>query len=502
VSGFGAKDKAMESERYDLMPQAVRMQSDSLRSNLSILFKHKVKILGVFLAVLATAAVASFLRPSIYEAKSSILVKIGREYMVRPEAGSGGTPVMVSQEEMTNSEIQILTNRELIKQVIGAVGLEQMYPDLVKKPLPQGTALEAAADRFVTNLKVGAVRKSSVIQVAFRHTNPAVAAKAVNTLVDMYTEKHLQVFSGTKSSFVEKQLSSYADKLKDTENSLQRFKQKHGVFSLEDQRKLLLDQRTALDTAMKSAEDSIAELQKKMGTLKGQSKKIAESDTSYTTTERDKIIVEARSRMLTLQLEEQELLKKYTESNPLVVNIRKEIKMVNTFLAEQEREITRKVKPANPIYQNVQIDLIRAEADFHSQQAKAATLRQQLRQVDGELQSLDFQEKDMQQLKREQTINEKNYQAYADRAEEARIADDMNRLKLANVSVIEKASVPVKAVAPKRGLNLALGVVLGALMGIGLAFVSEFANQSFSNPDSVEKRLGLPVLAAIPYREG
>ncbi|HJV36946.1 GNVR domain-containing protein, partial [Geomonas sp.] len=138
----------------------------------------------------------------------------------------------------------------------------------------------------------------------------------------------------------------------------------------------------------------------------------------------------------------------------------------------------------------------------HAQQAKAATLRVQLREVDGALQSLDSREKEIQQLKREQSIDEKNYQNYADRAEEARIADDMNRLKLANVSVIEKGSVPTIPVSPKRMRNIALGAILGALAGIGFAFLSEHGTQSFSTPESVERRLGLPVLAAIPYREG
>jgi uncharacterized protein involved in exopolysaccharide biosynthesis len=493
------KDIAMDNQYLKSSSDA---QDTGIRDYLAIIFKHKTKIIAVFLSIVVVVTVASFLLPPTYEAESSILVKIGREYMNRSEVGADKSIISLNQAEMTNSEIQILTNRDLIKKVVTKLRVETIYPKMLVNLQPGDDPLETAVEKFSKALTVEGVQKSSVIQVSFQHRDPKVAALAVNTLVEFYKEKHLQVFSDPKSSFLEKQLSDYEQKLQASETSLQKFKQEHRVFSLEDQRKLLLDQRTGLDTSLKTAENSISELQKKIVSLRAQMKRISENGASYTSTERDRIIVEAKSRLLSLQIEEQELLKKYTENNYLVVNMRKEIRMVTNFLKEQEDDISRKVKPGNTVYQNVELELIRAEADFSSQKAKAATLRRQLGQLDGEIQALDYREKDMQQLKREQAINEKNYQTYADKTEEARIADDMNRLKLANISVIDVATVPVQPVKPKKALNIALGIVFGALAGLGLAFLSEHSTQSFSTPQSVEQRLGLQVLAAIPYKEG
>ncbi len=476
------------------------IQERGLRDYLTVIFKHKIKIITVFLTVVMTVTLVTFLMPRTYEARSNILVKIGREYMNPSEVGD--KLVMPNQEEMTNSEIQILTNRDLVKKVIMSLKIENIYPEIQKDSSNKIKPLDAAISKFGKSLKVTGIRKSNVIQVSFQHSDPRIAAQAVNQLVEFYKEKHLQVFSDPKSSFLENQFMAYKQKLEESESSLQAFKQKNKVFSLDDQRRLLLDQRTNLDTSLKIAENSISELQKKTSSLKGQMKRISDNKISYTQTERDKIIVDARARLLSLQLEEQELLKKYTENNRLVINIRKEIQMVSNFMKEQEEEINSKVKSANPVFQNVEIELIRAEADMNSQKAKAASLSKQLLQVDGEIQSLDFREKGLQQLQREQTINEKNYHTYADMAEEARITDDMNRLKFANISVIEEASVPVKPVSPRKKLNILLGLIFGAISGVGLAFLLEQTAQNFSTPESVEKRLGLQVLAAIPYREG
>ncbi|MBJ6725357.1 GumC family protein [Geomesophilobacter sediminis] len=479
-----------------------RGNRDYLRTWLSVIFKNRLRIAVVCAVCVAATAAASFLLPPVYETRSSILVKIGREYQNRQDLGNGAPFVAVSQEEMTNSEIQILTNRDLIKKVIATVGLGTIYPELARNNGPEADRLGVAAELFTSQLKVAVVRKSNVVQVSFRHRDPKVAARAVNTLVELYTVMHLQAFSDNKSPFLEQQLSAYEKKLRQSEDTLQKFKQEHGVYSLDEQRRLLLDQRTSLDTVLKSAENSIAEQQKKIAALTAQGRRLAQVEGGYTQTERDRIIVDARARLLSLRLEEQELLKKYTEGNRLVVNVRNEIRMVTNFMKEQEEEIKTRVKTANPVYQNVQIELIRAETDYQSQKAKAGTLRQQLRQLDGAIQALDFREKDIQKLKRDQTINEKNYQTYLERTEEARIADDMNRLKLANISVIEQAAVPAVPVRPNKGRNLVLGLFFGLVAGVAAAFFREYAAQSFSTPESVQRRLGVPVVAAIPYREG
>lgn len=472
-------------------------QVTGLREFLTVVFKNKTMILVVFFAVVVTVTIASFLTAPVYESEASILVKIGREDM----KGNNAPIMSLNQEEVINSEIQILKNRDLIEKVIATLTLEKIYPELLKNPHANVKPMDAAIDRFQKALKVEGMNKSSVLHVSFQHKDPLIAADAVNRLIDFYKEKHLQVFSDPKSSFLDTQLVNYDRKLKESENSLQSFKQKKGVFSLDEQRSLLLRQRSELDTALKNTQSVMFEMQKRIATLKENMKKISNNATYYTNSEREKIVVDAKSRLLALQLNEQDLLKKYTENNRLVVNTRKDIAMVKDFLKEQEADINNKVKTGNQVYQNTEIELIRSETELNAQNGKAMALHQQLSEIDGKIRSLDYSEKEMQQLKREQTINEKNFHTYAEKAEEARITDDMNRLNMSNISVIQKAIVPPEPVKPKKRMNIALAIVVGIVSGIGLAFLSESTSQSFSTPEQVENRLCLPVLAAIAYKE-
>jgi uncharacterized protein involved in exopolysaccharide biosynthesis len=286
-----------------------------------------------------------------------------------------------------------------------------------------------------------------------------------------------------------------------SEKVLQAFQQTNNVFSLEEQRSLLLKQRTDLDTVYKTANNNVSELSKKISSIKSQMGYISKNSARYTPSDRDRIVTDAKTKLLDLQLKEQELRKKYTENNRLVVNARNEVELVNRFLKEQEEVIAGKVKTGNPVYQSMEMDLFRAEGDLNSQMARSAAVKSQLKQLDKEIATLDMSEGKIQNLKREIAINEKNYKTYADRQEEARIFEAMNRLKLTNISVIQSAAVPAKPVKPNKRFIFVVGILLCIFSGLTFAYVSETMAQTFSDPESVEKYLGLPVLLTVPNKE-
>ena len=342
---------------------------------MTVLFKHRYTILIIFFAVVATVTIGSFLLAPTYEAKSSLLIKFGREYIYRSEVGERGSDsrpsIPLNQEEVINSEIQILTSRDLIEKVITTLKVENIYPDFVEDPPKTMTPLEAAILQFEKKLSVEGIKKSNVIEISFQHKDPRMAAKAVNLLVDFLKEKHLQVYSDPKSSFLEQQLSAYEQRLKESQNQLEVFKQKYRVFSLEEQRTLLLKQRTDLDTVFKTAQNQVRELQNKLSSLKNQMQTISKDVPLYTETERYKIIDDAKAQLLTLQLKEQELLQRYNEDRPLVVNVRKEIKIVQDFIKEQEEDLKGKVRTGqNIVYQDLEREMMKTQAELSSQEAK------------------------------------------------------------------------------------------------------------------------------------
>ncbi|AQP53103.1 hypothetical protein CBF34_02685 [Vagococcus penaei] len=66
------------------------------------------------------------------------------------------------------------------------------------------------------------------------------------------------------------------------------------------------------------------------------------------------------------------------------------------------------------------------------------------------------------------------------------------------VSIISKGEVNEQPVSPNKTINLAIGVILGFIIGVGIALLSELFNRTVKSQEFVTETLGLPILAAVP----
>ncbi|VYT78327.1 capsular biosynthesis protein [Clostridium tertium] len=67
-----------------------------------------------------------------------------------------------------------------------------------------------------------------------------------------------------------------------------------------------------------------------------------------------------------------------------------------------------------------------------------------------------------------------------------------------NIKIIEAVELPEKPVSPNKKMNIAIAFLLGLMVGVGLAFLLEFLDNTFKNKDQLERELDLPVLGSIP----
>jgi len=320
----------------------------------------------------------------------------------------------------------------------------------------------------------------------------------VNVLIDLFKDKRLGVFKDPHTSaFLQKQVAAYRQQLEGSETRLQDFLQHYPNFSHAQQRSLLLTRREGANTALMTTQSRIVELETKLASLKGQMPSIAEN--TLLSTEPGATIDTAKSHLLTLRLREQELLNKYKEAHPNVIGIRKEIQEAEVLLREASSG-SRVIVGKNVLHQDIKREMVQTAAELHGQEAKIAVLEQQLAQVDTELQGLAAKETELSDLQRELARSENNYQVYSTKLEETRLVDEMDRQKIANISVVQAATVPVEPVKPRKRFDIALGALLGAFAAVGLAFFSEYIGQGLSTPESTERRLGLPVLVTVPVK--
>ena len=70
------------------------------------------------------------------------------------------------------------------------------------------------------------------------------------------------------------------------------------------------------------------------------------------------------------------------------------------------------------------------------------------------------------------------------------------------VEVIDPAEPGLRPVRPNKVMNIALGIIVGLAVGVGLAFFIEYLDTSVKTIDDVERALQAPVLGVIPQNVG
>jgi capsular exopolysaccharide synthesis family protein len=166
-----------------------------------------------------------------------------------------------------------------------------------------------------------------------------------------------------------------------------------------------------------------------------------------------------------------ELLKRRTDQNEDVIELRKRI-------ADLEGQL-------GGMAQNYETAVT----------GQIAALDRTLGNAAGRLSSVPEKQMELARLERKTTLLSELYTTLQQRLREAEIA---KAVELADVSVIDAASLPLGPSSPNVKMNMALAVLAGLLFGLGAGLVREFADTRLRRRDDVERETGLPVLTTIP----
>lgn len=70
-----------------------------------------------------------------------------------------------------------------------------------------------------------------------------------------------------------------------------------------------------------------------------------------------------------------------------------------------------------------------------------------------------------------------------------------------NVHIIQQPIVPERPIGPNKKMNIAIGGLLGMMIGVGLIFLKEFMNNTFSDKGELERALDISCIGIIPKME-
>ncbi|HJZ80513.1 MAG TPA: Wzz/FepE/Etk N-terminal domain-containing protein [Pyrinomonadaceae bacterium] len=479
--------------------------SISVRDGASALFRRRALVLFTFLAVITGTIIISLILPNRYSSRMKILVKNQRvDLAITPEATTGGAAPTVDNEvseNQINSEIELLTSNDLLTQVVNETGLAKDNGGLFGGPTTEAARVERAVTALAKDLTITPVRKANIISISYSSGSPQMAAAVLKTVGELYLEKHLKLHHPAGASdFFKDKAEEYETQLKQAEQRLTDFQQSNNLVVLGQQKDLTLVKTADAKARMLEAETALSEATNRITRVEEQLAATPRRIVTQSKQLPNQYSAERLNTMLVeLQNKRTQLLTKFRPEDRLVREADEQIRLTREALAKAEQKTNfEEATDLNPLRQNLETELARARLDQVAARARRDALAGQLRQYESDLKTLEGNTAKHDDLQREKKEAEENYQLYAKKREEARIADELDRQKITNVSIAEAATVPQIPSSPNRSMNLIIGIVLAGFLSLGSVFTAELFSDAVHTPRQLEALTGAPVLATVP----
>ncbi len=484
---------------------SVGRQNISLRDGAAALFRRKGLVLLTFLTVIAGTVVVTLFLPDKYESRMKILVKNQRVDVAITPANAQSPSVMADAEvteNQINSEIELLTSKDLLTQVVKECGLASAKPGWLSRTPPTETVrIERAVNQLSKDLAISPVRKANIIAISYASNSPELSAKVLNRLGELYLEKHLKLHHPEGATdFFQTQADEYESQLKQAEQRFTEFQQSNNLVVLHQQKELTLQKTAEAKASLLASEAAVNEATQKIKRVEQQLASMPERVLTQSRSLPNQYSAERLNTMMVeLQTRRAQLLTKFNPEDRLVREVDEQIRITREALDKAERKsAVEEATGLNPLRQALETELARARLEQSAAMARRATLTGQLQQYQGALDQLEANTARHNDLQRQVKEAEENYQLYARKREESRIADELDRQKITNVSIAEAPTPAQLPTSPNRPLNLVLGVVLAGFLCIGSVLSAELLDDTVYSARQLEALTGSPVLATVP----
>ncbi|MBV8216059.1 MAG: hypothetical protein JOZ08_22810 [Verrucomicrobia bacterium] len=468
--------------------------SFGLHDILFMLFRHKWKIIFFTIAGFIAAAFVYFEVPPAYESEAKLLVRY-----VMDRGAVDGLDAQVKtptawDSNLLNSEVQILTSSDLIRQVAESVYAKKS----VSGSADRGT-VDTISETIGKGLQVSALKDANIISLAFTSSDRNLPMPVLQELVKRYFDKHLEVHRSTGAfTFVAQETADLKKKLDETEGELKQLRESAGIISLEEAKKDLASEigktQQDLDTAeaeLAAQRARVKDLEKSLALPENAQPTVPAQPVTGDTQEKYKALI---ARLTQLQKTETELLLKYTPESPMV-----KVKADQIAQLEKQRSELETTYPAL-------LGTVQGQPNITSDRATLAGLESKVQALNGRMTDLQARVKTVQEvaprieeLQRKEEVEETNYKHSEASLEKARIDETLDPSRMPNISVVQ---TPLPAGQVKRNTEkVVLGLAGGGLfVGVALALLIEmFIDRTVKRPLEIENQLRIPLLLSIPH---
>jgi polysaccharide biosynthesis transport protein len=481
VPGMRTSSSFVTEARLSSQPDGTRAillrgEKMSLRQLIAILVARKWTVAIVTALTVATAAILSFVLPSRYVSTATVFIDL----RALDRVGSTDTPLPFATSYMATRWLDIIRRQRVAQEVVQALGPERFEPlraRFLSEAGGRGQFEAWIGEQLLKELDVRPSRESSVIDVSFTAGTAKDAADTANAFATAYIDTQVKL----RIDPAQRQAATLADRSKGLRDEVEKTQKKLSTFQRQ-----------------KGLAVSDEKLDSEVARLDQLTKELAQAQAQA---------AEARARQRSAGGDEGGDPASVPEvlANPLVQSLKGE-------LAKQEgklRELDAKLGSAHPQYTAAAAEVESTRRRLSSEmrnvvggvnsaatiaEAREARLRDVVAQQKGRVLELRQSRDQAGLISRDMEGAQKALDASRDRMTTSRLESQMRQ---SNVSILNQAVEPPKASFPKPKLNIALALVLGSLLGMGIALGREVTDQRVRSADDLRGQPNLPLLGTI-----
>ena len=431
--------------------------------------RRKLLILYVAILVIIPAAIATYLTTPLY--RSWALIQINPDpvrLLPLPYRDFADSAYGANYEPYMATQDSILRGLSLGIRVAAKLNDET-----------SDSALRAESDKVFDRFEVARVPNSLLFQISYLAPSPEVAAQVVNIYAEEYIKQHLESRRDTREKAresLQRELEVLEQRVQASESGLVSYaKQKNIVSAAPDQPDLAQSRLAIIDQQIATYETDVIAARTKLETLKKTS--IEAFPESLVTP----IISQLTSQLLEQEQELTNLRATFGENWPEVIAKRNEVNLLEQQLTRAKRNSLAQTT------EQAQQDLRTAQSRLDAGYESLGRQKELVDRYNNALIQYNI-------LQREVETSQNLYDGVL---ESLRQTSVQAGLEFGNVQVLEPG-IPIDEIeSPNVLWNMSLASLFGLTLGVGVALIMDYWQNTVSSREEVEELTQLPSLGAI-----
>jgi capsular exopolysaccharide synthesis family protein len=354
------------------------------------------------------------------------------------------------------------------------------FLDLNPEPAaaPETDGVRASAiDAYLKRLTIEPLIGTRLVKVSFSAPDPRLAARIANAHVRHFVQQGIQLRSESRLAAVEflgSQLVEIKQRVQRSEAELNTYRHQKGIiaFDVEDTNKIAQGRMEDLTKALTEAET-------KRITAESQMQQVRAGDyDSLPQVIANPTIVMLKPQVRRLQAQYANMATAFNYKYPKLAELKAEVIASDRALNNEIKQVAKAIM-----------------RDYNA----AVDQERQLRTEIGAEKERDLAANDASLqdavLAREVETDRDLYKNVLQRMQQIQIGE---QAPVTNVSVVDRATPPLRPSTPKKKRDLMIGGLLALVCGIGLAFILDQLDNRLKTSEEVEHYLHLPNLAVAP----